>query len=143
MLNVKDSVCAVDNATNGFDLISCTSWNFLRTLVTGTPSTSTPKRVVFGEDGAILVGGTDRGFVSVFDVAGGHEVARLSHGDVDMVQTVTVRKVLGHTRLALTTEQRPSRRESFKIILTSSLVGPRAASRIRSSYGVAISSGGL
>ena len=49
-----------------------------------------PKQVSFGEDGTVLVGGSDHGAVYIFDTATGCPLDLLRHSDRDLVQTITV-----------------------------------------------------
>ena len=49
-----------------------------------------PKQVSFGEDGRILVGGSDHGAVYIFDTATACPMDLLRHSDCGLVQTITV-----------------------------------------------------
>lgn len=49
-----------------------------------------PKQVSFGEEGTILVGGSDHGAGYVFDTATGCPLDLLRHSERGLVQTITV-----------------------------------------------------
>jgi len=49
-----------------------------------------PKQVSFGEEGTVLVGGSNHGAVYVFDTATGCPLDLLRHSDRGLVQTITV-----------------------------------------------------
>lgn len=49
-----------------------------------------PKQVSFGEEGSVLVGGSDHGVVYVFDTATGCPLDLIHHLDCSLVQTITV-----------------------------------------------------
>ena len=49
-----------------------------------------PKQVSFGEDGTVLVGGSDHGAVYIFNTATGCPLDLLHHSNRSLVQTITV-----------------------------------------------------
>jgi WD40 repeat protein len=66
---------------------------YIRTLPTGTPQKLFPQQVAFGENGKVVVGGSDHGIVYVFDRQTGTPLQVLHHADRGLVQTVTVRDI--------------------------------------------------
>ena len=80
---------AIDNG-DGFSLHSLKARTFLRNFPTGSPVMRYPKQVSFGEDGTVLVGGSDHGAVYIFDTATGCPLDLLCHSDSSLVQTITV-----------------------------------------------------
>ena len=81
---------AVDNVTEGFSLYSLEDMKFLREYPTGKPMKRFPKQVEFGEEGRILVGGSDHGTIYVFDRKTGLVMDTLNHEDDGLAQAVTV-----------------------------------------------------
>jgi hypothetical protein len=51
---------------------------------------SVPKQVVFGEEGKVVIGGSDNGLVYIFDRKTGQIIQTLRHTDVGLVQTITI-----------------------------------------------------
>jgi hypothetical protein len=80
----------VDNATDGFDLHKLDTGAYIRTYPTGIPTRGLPKQVCFGEDAKVIVGGSDKGIVYVFDQKTGATLDVLRHADNGLVQTVAV-----------------------------------------------------
>ena len=80
---------AIDNG-DGFSLHSLKARTFLRNFLTGNPVMRYPKQVSSGEDGRILVGGSDHGAVYIFDTATACPVDLLHHSNCGLVQTITV-----------------------------------------------------
>ena len=72
---------AVDNVTLGFSLYSLEDMKFLREYPTGKPTRRFPKQVEFGEEGRVLVGGSDHGTIYVFDRRTGLVMDTLHHED--------------------------------------------------------------
>lgn len=62
----------------------------MRTFETRPPMIVRAKQVAFGEEGAIVVGGSDHGRVYVFETSSGNVLQALQHSKASMVQTVTV-----------------------------------------------------
>ena len=59
---------------------------------------------MFGEDGKVVVGGSDHGVVYVFDRRTGSRLDILRHADAGLVQTIAVS---GYTPSAYETDSRP------------------------------------
>jgi hypothetical protein len=81
----------VDTGTGRFNLHELEDCTFVRNFPTGTPIRRHPKQVTFGENGQVVVGGSDHGIVHVFDRMTGNKLAELRAADGGMVQTVMVR----------------------------------------------------
>lgn len=92
-MHSKRGVFVVDNATDGFTLYRLEGdGEPVRTFATAVPSMSVPKQVAFGEEGKVVVGGSDNGLVYVFDRKTGDIIETLHHADTDtgLVQTISV-----------------------------------------------------
>ncbi|KAG1827997.1 hypothetical protein EV424DRAFT_1536998 [Suillus variegatus] len=65
---------------------------------------SVPKQVAFGEEGKVVVGGSDNGLVYVFDRKTGDIIETLHHADTDtgLVQTISTRDLHGRCTIAST-----------------------------------------
>lgn len=88
----KRGVFVVDNATDGFTLYRLEGEGQpVRTFATAPPSVSVPKQVAFGEEGKVVVGGSDNGLVYIFDRKTGQTLETLHHADIGLVQTIAVR----------------------------------------------------
>jgi len=83
----------VDNTIDGMTLLELEDASFIRAFQTGTPKKRVPKQVAFGEDGKVVIGGSDHGAVYVFDRKTGVIWDVLLHNE-DLVQVVTVRSTL-------------------------------------------------
>ena len=81
---------AMDNVTKGYPLYSLEDMKFLHEYPTGKPTKRFPKQVEFGEEGRILVGGSDHGTIYVFDRKTGLVMDTLNHEDDGLAQAVTV-----------------------------------------------------
>ncbi|KAG2342305.1 WD40 repeat-like protein [Suillus weaverae] len=80
----KRGVFVVDNAADGFTLYRLDGdGEPVRTFATAVPSMSLPKQVAFGEEGKVVVGGSDNGLVYVFDRKTGQTLETLHHADTD------------------------------------------------------------
>lgn len=88
---IHDRNVVVDNASGSFALYDLDDGTLIRSLKTGmSPRNRRPKQVAFGEDGRIVVGGSDHGKVFVFEKATGLLLETLmASGDAN-VHTVTV-----------------------------------------------------
>ncbi|KAG2738850.1 hypothetical protein P692DRAFT_20646724, partial [Suillus brevipes Sb2] len=87
----KRGVFVVDNATDGFTLYRLEGKGEpVRTFVTALPSLSVPKQVAFGEEGKVVVGGSDTGLAYIFDRKTGQVLETLHHADAGLVQTIAV-----------------------------------------------------
>ncbi|KAG1896269.1 uncharacterized protein F5891DRAFT_936671, partial [Suillus fuscotomentosus] len=85
----KCGVFVVDNATDGFTLYRLEGKGEpVRTFVTALPSLSVPKQVAFGEEGKVVVGGSDNGLAYIFDRKTGQVLETLHHTDAGLVQTI-------------------------------------------------------
>lgn len=80
----------IDNAVNGFGLHKMEDGVCIRTYDTN-PTKTYPKQVAFAEGGTLVIGGSDDGFVHVFDRATSERVQTLRHSGVGRVQTIAVR----------------------------------------------------
>ena len=81
----------VDNTTSGFEFHRLDKLgNYLLYRTGPSREPALPRQVKFGEDGNVVVGGSDHSTVYVFDRKGGHTLELLRHRRNDMVQTVTV-----------------------------------------------------
>ncbi|KAG2118593.1 hypothetical protein DEU56DRAFT_918753 [Suillus clintonianus] len=99
----KRGVFVVDNATDGFTLYRLEGdGEPLRTFATGLPSVSVPKQVAFGEEGKVVVGGSDHGLVYIFDRKTGETLETLHHADTGLVQTISARDLNGRCTIAST-----------------------------------------
>jgi len=58
------------------------------------PKKTYPKQVALAEGGTMVIGGSDDGFIHVFDKATSERVQTLRHSSVGQVQTVTVRQAI-------------------------------------------------
>lgn len=87
---MRQKLIAVDTISSEFVLYSLRTGGHVRTCTTPPRSRSLPRQVAFGEEGKILVGGTDNGTVCVFDCRTGMqlEIFRPTKG---LAQTVHVR----------------------------------------------------
>ena len=102
-MHEKQAVFLIDNVTDGLSLHSVETGHLIRSFPT-KPSVPKSKDVAFGEKGAIVVGGGDRGSVYVFDRKQGIQLQKLQHAPEGMVQSVAVRpwqlmKMQGNTQL--------------------------------------------
>ncbi|KAG0699826.1 WD40-repeat-containing domain protein [Suillus ampliporus] len=99
----KRGVFIVDNATDGFTLYRLEGdGEPVRTFATGLPSVSVPKQVAFGEDGKVVVGGSDHGLVYIFDRKTGETLQTLHHADTGLVQTISVSIKTSQKKMSLT-----------------------------------------
>lgn len=80
----------IDNGVDGFGLYRMDTWEHLRAFPTGFPLRCRPKQVAFGEDNKIVVGGSDRGNIYVFDRKTGAPLELLSHSSSGLVQAIAV-----------------------------------------------------
>ena len=58
------------------------------------PKKTYPKQVALAEGGTMVIGGSDNGFIYVFDKATSEWVQTLQHSSIGRVQTVTVRQAI-------------------------------------------------
>jgi hypothetical protein len=80
----------VDNATNGFDIHNLDDGTLMTTFETGQPIQRRPKQVAFAEGSKLVVCGSDRGVVYLFDRQSGALVGQLKHAKDGLVQTIAV-----------------------------------------------------
>jgi hypothetical protein len=80
----------VDNVNNGFNLHQLDSGSFVRNYPTGKPNKRFPRQAAFGEDGKVVVGGSDHGVVYVFNRRTGSRLDILRHANAGLVQTIAV-----------------------------------------------------
>jgi hypothetical protein len=81
---------AVDNAEDGFDLYKLHKCSYLRSFTVGKYIVRKPKGVAFAEHGRVLVGGSERSDVYVFDQQNGATLDILRHGREEMMHTIAV-----------------------------------------------------
>ncbi|KAG2358556.1 hypothetical protein BDR07DRAFT_1379317 [Suillus spraguei] len=84
----KRGVFIVDNATDGFTLYRLEG--------------DVPKQVAFGEEGKVVVGGSDHGLVYIFDRKTGETLETLHHADTGLVQTISACDLNGRCTIAST-----------------------------------------
>ncbi|KAG1892293.1 hypothetical protein F4604DRAFT_1672345 [Suillus subluteus] len=112
-LHQKRGVFVVDNATDGFTLYHLEGKGEpLQTFVTALPSMSVPKQVAFGEEGKVVVGGSDNGLAYIFDRKMGQVLETLHHADAGLVQTIATHDLDGRCTIACAS---PSGREKTTI----------------------------
>ena len=107
----------VDNVADSFDLHKLENGEYIRTFSTGLAKKNFPKQVLFGEDGKVVIGGSDHGSIYVFDRRTGEVLQVLKHADSGMggmVQTVTVSCTFSGQVL---NNNMPSNRQARRIIL--------------------------
>ncbi|KAG1867694.1 hypothetical protein F4604DRAFT_1927478 [Suillus subluteus] len=84
VVHSKRGIFIVDNATDGFTLYRLEGdGEPVQMFATAVPSMSVPKQVAFGEEGKVVVGGSDNGLVYVFDRKTGQIIETLHHADTD------------------------------------------------------------
>ncbi|KAF9488640.1 hypothetical protein BDN71DRAFT_1402980, partial [Pleurotus eryngii] len=86
---------AFDNSVEGYSLHALGNGRPVRQYPTGTPKWTFPCQVMFGENGRVLVGGSENGVVYVFDRRTGSPLDLLRHSrnrdGIALVGTVAVR----------------------------------------------------
>ena len=102
-MHEKQAVFLIDNVTNGLSLHSVETGHLIQSFPTKL-SVPKSKDVAFGERGAIVVGGGDRGSVYVFDRKQGTQLQKLQHAPEGMAQSIAVHpwqlmKMQGNTQL--------------------------------------------
>ncbi|KAG2745111.1 hypothetical protein P692DRAFT_20742804 [Suillus brevipes Sb2] len=81
----KRGVFVIDNAIDGFTLFRLEGeGESVRTFATNVPSMSVPKQVAFGEEGKVVIGGSDNGLVYIFDRKTGQIIQTLHHADAGL-----------------------------------------------------------
>ncbi|KAG2335992.1 WD40 repeat-like protein [Suillus weaverae] len=80
----KQGIFIMDNAADGFTLY-CLEGDSepVQMFATAVPSMSLPKQVAFGEEGKVVVGGSDNGLIYVFNWKTGQILETLHHADTD------------------------------------------------------------
>ncbi|KAG6329478.1 hypothetical protein ID866_9611 [Astraeus odoratus] len=71
----------IDNVINRFSLHRMSDRSCIRTYDT-KPAKTYPKQVEFGEDSAVVVGGSDNGLVYIFDKMSGILLQTLWHSEI-------------------------------------------------------------
>ncbi len=66
------------------------SGQFVRTLVTREPIRTYPKGVAFANNCQAIIGGSDHGYVYIFERKSGRLLGKLAHARNDGVQTIEV-----------------------------------------------------
>ena len=79
---------------DGFTLYCLESGQAIRSFSTGPASVPVSKQVAFGEEGKVVIGGSDNGCVHVFNRRTGELIEMLHHTSATLVQTITVRLVM-------------------------------------------------
>jgi hypothetical protein len=111
----------IDTGTGGFNLHETEDCVFVRNFATGTPIRRHPKQVTFGENGQVVVGGSDHGIVYVFDRMTGNKLAELKAAEQGMVQTVMVNlKIIPYNHLSNGILQTHSREGTHTIVAATS-----------------------
>ena len=90
-MNLEHRICVIDNVSNGFDIYRLDSGQFVRMLVTREPIRTYPKGVAFANNGQVIIGGSDHGYVYIFERRSGCLLGKLAHARNDGVQTIEVR----------------------------------------------------
>ena len=82
----------IDNTQNRFTLyrLEGAAKGPIRTFLTDLPKIRVPKQVVFGEECHIVVGGSDNGFVYIFERKTGWLLETLQYAKSGLVQTISV-----------------------------------------------------
>jgi WD40 repeat protein len=90
--NEEESLIAVDNTFDGYDLYQFGTGSYIRTLPTARViSPRLARQIVFGENGNVLVGGGNDRRITVFDRRNGACLDTLQHeSSCRSSQTVTV-----------------------------------------------------
>lgn len=89
-VNLEHRICVIDNVSNGFDIYRLDSGQFVRTLVTREPIKTYPKGVAFANNCQAIIGGSDHGYVYIFERKSGCILGKLAHARNDGVQTIEV-----------------------------------------------------
>ncbi|KAG2746126.1 hypothetical protein P692DRAFT_201807355 [Suillus brevipes Sb2] len=96
VVHQKCGVFIVGNTTDGFTLYHLEGKGEpLQTFVTALPSVSVPKQVVFGEEGKVVVGGSDNGLAYIFNRKTGQVLGTLHHADAGLVQMIAIHNLDG------------------------------------------------
>ena len=66
-VSLDHRICVIDNVSNGFDIYRLDSGHFIRTLVTREPIRTYPKGVAFANNCQAIIGGSDHGYVYIFE----------------------------------------------------------------------------
>ena len=82
----------IDNTQNGFTLyhLEGAAKGPIQTFLTDLPKMQVPKQVMFREECHIVVGGSDNGFVYIFEHKMGWLLEMLQHAKSRLVQTISV-----------------------------------------------------
>ncbi|KAJ3809721.1 WD40-repeat-containing domain protein [Lentinula aff. lateritia] len=93
-----------------FQLYRLGNLEILKNFTAEAPLVLFPKQVVFGESETIVVGGTDRGCVLVYDVETEEVIQRLNYPDGSLVQPVSTFTVPGRHLIAIagSTQEQPA-----------------------------------
>ncbi|KAJ3927700.1 MAG: WD40-repeat-containing domain protein [Lentinula lateritia] len=93
-----------------FQLYHLGNLEILKNFTAEVPLVLFPKQVVFGESETIVVGGTDRGCVLVYDVETEEVIQRLNYPDGSLVQPVSTFTVPGRHLIAIagSTQEQPA-----------------------------------
>jgi hypothetical protein len=89
-VSLEHRICVIDNVSNGFDIYRLDSGQFVRTLVTREPIRTYPKGVAFANNCQAIIGGSDHGYVYIFERKSGRLLGKLAHARNDGVQTIEV-----------------------------------------------------
>ncbi|KAG9308488.1 quinon protein alcohol dehydrogenase-like superfamily [Chiua virens] len=94
-VHLKKRLFIIDNTMDGLTLYRLDSGQTIRTFKTDPPSVPVPKQVAFGEEGKVVIGGSDNSCVYVFDRRTGELVETLHHPGTALVPTISVCDVDG------------------------------------------------
>ena len=86
----------IDNVTDGFMMYCLQSGQLIKTFKTDPPNIPVPKQVAFGEEGKVVIGGSDNGCIYVFNRHTGKLIETLCHSGTALVQTIAVSLILHH-----------------------------------------------
>jgi hypothetical protein len=89
-VSLEHRICVIDNVSNGFDIYRLDSGHFIKTLVTREPIRTYPKGVAFANNCQAIIGGSDHGYVYIFERKSGRVLGKLAHARNDGVQTIEV-----------------------------------------------------
>ncbi len=87
---IRGKLALIDNIENGLDLRNVETGEYVHRFEIGDPMIRVPKHVAFGENGQVVVGGSDHGSIYVFDRRSGERRDVLRHAESGLVQTITV-----------------------------------------------------
>ena len=98
----------IDSVSNGFALHEVNTGKYLYNFATPPRARTLPRQVAFGEDGKVIVGGSDNGIIAIYDrkTAALLETFKPTKG---LLQTVHVSKWFHRNKLIRSTNRRLTR----------------------------------